>query len=97
MGTQDSGFVIEMNRLVAYHGDEKHVVIPRGVRVIKRGAFSGNDRIRTVNLNEVSSIGANAFESCSALEAVVIRKDLQNIGRRVRRLPLAQQHWVRSP
>ena len=82
MGTHDGDFVIDMNRLVAYRGDEEHVIIPESVSIVRCGAFSGNDHMQTVDLNEVSSIEANAFEGCSALEAIVIRKDLQDIGKR---------------
>ncbi len=78
----DDGFIIEHNALVAYKGDEEHVIIPDGVWTIKERAFLGNDRIRTIDLNEVARIDDEAFACCSALETVIPHKDLQGIGNR---------------
>ena len=72
MGTHDNDFVIEENTLVAYRGDDEHVVIPEDVRVIGEGAFRGNERMRTVDLGSVRHICDEAFMDCSSLESLVI-------------------------
>ena len=82
MSTNGSDFVIEGHKLVAYRDNETHLVIPDGVRTIGAGAFSGNNCIRTVDLNEVSYVKSRAFEDCSALETVVVHGHLQDVGTR---------------
>jgi len=74
--------VSSYGELQRYHGNEEHVVIPDGVRTVKKGAFSGNDHIRTVDLNEASCLEPTAFEGCGELEAVIVHDYLQDIGTR---------------
>lgn len=68
--------------LFSYHGSDKSIVIPEYVDAIAEGAFRGNTHIRTVNLSNVTDIGEEAFEGCSALETIIMSKDLQEVGTR---------------
>ena len=47
------------------------ITLPEGVTTIGDGAFSGASSLKTININELTSltsIGANAFRNCTSLE-----------------------------
>lgn len=65
-------FVIdENNKLVVYQTNEEHITIPDGVTEIPAAFFSGNTTLKTVDLNNVTVIGEQAFYGCTALERVI--------------------------
>ncbi|MFI3201988.1 MAG: leucine-rich repeat domain-containing protein [Eubacteriales bacterium] len=77
------GFVIEGDVLRSYEGDEKHIVIPKGIKTIGYTAFSGNDQIESVVITEgVEVIDWEAFNYCVALERVEFPTSLKVIGDR---------------
>lgn len=66
-------FYIEGNTLIKYKGNDEHVIVPDGVKIIGRQAFTCRSTLLSVVLPEgVVSIGEQAFDSCYNLEKVVI-------------------------
>ncbi len=66
-------FYVEGNTLIKYKGNESHVIVPEGVRIIGRQAFTCRSTLVSVVLPEgVVTIGEQAFDSCYNLEKVVI-------------------------
>ncbi len=56
-------------------------VIPDGVRSIGAGAFSGCDRLQSVELpRTLESVGRNAFSGCSSLKSIELPQGLKSIG-----------------
>ena len=67
----DPDFVIVKNVLKAYNGSDAHVVVPKKVTEIGKGAFAGNEDLVSVAFaGSVESIGAGAFEGCINLKTV---------------------------
>lgn len=64
-------FVIEGAVLVAYQGEDTHVVIPDSVKAIGARAFYGNETIESVDLNRVMEVRAEAFAGCTSLSRVI--------------------------
>lgn len=68
----DSDFTIDGSALTKYNGKASFATVPKGVRVIRGGAFSGNKTITTVYLpDSVEEIEGGAFENCSNLQTIV--------------------------
>ncbi len=66
-------FYVEGNTLIKYKGNETHVIVPDGIRIIGRQAFTCRSTLLSVVLPEgVVTIGEQAFDSCYNLEKVVI-------------------------
>ena len=73
-------FEIRKDVLVRYHGEDRKVVIPKGVREIGKDAFRDNERLEKVVLGEdVEVIGERAFAGCTELETVIINDKLAEI------------------
>lgn len=64
-------FVIQGAVLVAYQGEDTHVVIPDSVKAIGTRAFYGNETIESVDLNRVMEVQAEAFAGCTSLSRVI--------------------------
>ncbi|MDE5798840.1 MAG: leucine-rich repeat domain-containing protein [Treponemataceae bacterium] len=84
-GIKVSCFIIENDMLIGYEGNETIVVIPAGyVKGIADGVFQNcavHTEITGVTIpGSVKSIGANAFEGCTALAAVRIEAGVAYIG-----------------
>ena len=78
-------FVIEGTKLLKYTGSNNTVLIPKGVTVITRDAFSGRhcdiDKIKKIILPEgVEVIESSAFSSCYKLVEINIPRTVQSIG-----------------
>ena len=79
--SQNSDFVIENGVLRLYKGPGGDVVIPEGVTLIGRGAFSGCTSLTNVVIpGSVTEIGDWAFEDCAGLTSVVIPDSVTAIG-----------------
>lgn len=55
-------------------------VVPEFVNTLERGAFSGCDRMTSIDLKNVSKIGKSCFTNCTALEKVVVSDFVTYIG-----------------
>lgn len=66
----ESDFIVENGVLLKYKGTSASVTIPSQVYYIADSAFSGNKNIKSVNLNNVSQIGHEAFKNCTSLSTV---------------------------
>ena len=76
------GFTIENGTLKSWHGNEKDITIPDGVRVIAQKAFA-NRLIRSVSIpDSVEIIEDRAFFECYQLESVQFGNGLKEIGER---------------
>ena len=61
----EQGFVIVQNRLFDYYGNEKDVIIPECVNVIRDGAFANNENITSVKFPKgLKCIYHDAFLNC---------------------------------
>lgn len=67
----DDGFVLNKSEtaVMDYEGDGGDIIIPDGVTTIAAGAFLENEDVTGVDLNDVRTIGNNAFAK-SGLESV---------------------------
>ena len=65
--------------VIGYEGDGGDIVIPDGVTTIAADTFSGEESITGVDLNEVKTIGNNAFAQ-SGLEEVENADEVRVIG-----------------
>lgn len=75
-----AGFEIKDDVLVKYTGDETKVMIPDGVTVIAKNAFSKNKKITEVSMpDSVIKIGSCAFEECVKLKVVNFSKNIEII------------------
>ncbi len=83
--TAHNEFVVDNNKLVAYTGNAKNVVIPAEINgeeiiFIDSLAFSSNDYIETVTIPEgVEMINTEAFKNCYNLKKVNIPESLVDI------------------
>ena len=59
--------------------DMENVTIPSGVTEIPDNAFSGS-KIKSIDLSDVTKIGAFAFKDCSSLENVIWPNNLESMG-----------------
>ncbi|MBQ2802639.1 MAG: leucine-rich repeat protein, partial [Lachnospiraceae bacterium] len=73
-------FLISGGVLVAYCGDQSHVTIPEGVRVIAGEAFMGHTEIQELVLPQsLISVGEGAFEGCVGLRTLILEEGLLQI------------------
>ena len=63
-------YIVYENVLVGYQGNGGAVTIPEAVTSIADGVFMGRTDITSVDLNDVTTIGAYAFANCTALTSV---------------------------
>ena len=56
------------------------LIIPSEIKKIGEYAFHGCERITSVNLNQVTHIGNNAFLNCTNLAVIIIPKTVSQIG-----------------
>ena len=56
--------------LLEYSGIADSFTVPEGVTAIAAGAFEGNTSLATIDLNDVETIGEDAFKGCTSLETV---------------------------
>ena len=75
------GFVLNKSgtAVMDYEGEGGDITIPDGVKTIAAGAFLGNKKVTGVDLNDVRTIGNNAFAK-SALETVEGGDLLRSVG-----------------
>jgi len=77
----NSDFKIENGILLSYTGREESVIIPASVYYIGDNAFSDNEKIVSVELNEnVRYIGDNAFYNATSLVSVTKTDSIVSIG-----------------
>ena len=77
-----SKFVIDDNlRLIKYTGNDKEVIIPKGVTSIEDYAFEKYTSLKSINIpNSVTSIGKYAFYGCTSLTSIIIPDSVTSIG-----------------
>jgi hypothetical protein len=65
----------------AFHATSlKQIMIPKAVKVIKKGAFRNCYGLTTVTLGEgLEDIGASAFKRCTSLQIIAIPNDVGKI------------------
>ena len=82
LGENTSGFEINDDGvLIAYFGNDSHVVIPNNVFSIKDYAFVGDKGLTAVEIpNTVKSIGNGAFLGCTSLSSILIPNSVENMG-----------------
>ena len=57
-----------------YTGTDECFRVPEGVTEIAERAFADNKRLKHIDLGDVISVGAFAFQDCSNLETVLMDK-----------------------
>lgn len=68
--------------LIEYHGNDKEVVIPEGVKKISFEAFINNDKIEKVVFPEgLKLIDECAFYGCTSIKSIVLPESVESIGR----------------
>ncbi len=68
--------------LVAYYGNDAHVVMPNTVETMNPLAFNSNETIESIVLSDhLTSIPGSAFNGCGRLSSVTIPESVQNIGK----------------
>ena len=76
-----NGFVIFLNVLYEYYGDDENVIIPDGVTSIGDSAFSNCSGLTSVTIpDSVTSIGGSAFSGCRRLASVMVPDSVTSIG-----------------
>lgn len=76
-------FEIRDGELVSYNAKQTSsvsVVIPDGVTSVANGVFANREYIVSVDLNNVTVIGDNAFDGCVNLASVTFNPDTVSIG-----------------
>lgn len=73
-------FDVRNGVLIKYSGTATSVTVPSDVYSIADGAFSGNTKLKSVNLNNVSVIGNEAFLNCTALNSVTGYDNVSSCG-----------------
>ncbi len=67
--------------LLGYYGEDTHVYVPSGIKVIAGGAFASNETIVSVILpSTIESLSSYAFESMLAMETISGTEYLKYIG-----------------
>lgn len=80
-GVSASGdFVIKDGVLTEYKGNDKNIVIPADVYYIADSVFINNKSIESVDLNNVTIIGNEAFRGCTALKKVTEYDSITSCG-----------------
>lgn len=67
--------------LYKYEGEKTEIKLPDAVTTVCAGAFSGNTKITSVDLNKATVIGEDVFNGCSALETLTNTDTLSAVGR----------------
>ncbi|MBQ4568599.1 MAG: leucine-rich repeat protein [Ruminococcus sp.] len=75
-----SEFTVENGVLLSYNGSAKNVSVPSDVYFIADNAFKDNKSIRSVELNNVTIIGNDAFRNCTSLADVTEYDNLSSCG-----------------
>lgn len=78
--TSSDGFTIKGDVLLKYSGEDEHVSVPDGIRVIGEEAFSGADIESVVLPHSLVEIEDYAFEHCSWLESIIIPEGVWQLG-----------------
>ena len=81
--SQNSEFNInDSGELVSYAGNSTKVIIPKNVKKINCGAFSGHSEIQEVLFQKkITCIDDYAFYGCSGLKEVILPESLITLGR----------------
>lgn len=75
-------FIIENNELIAYLGEDTHIILPEEITTIKEKVFYDNDNIISVKMSDnVSIIEKEAFYSCENLTQITLSNSLIRIGK----------------
>ena len=78
--TDKDGFIIINNNLVYYHGNDRVVKIPEGVKIIIAGAFENKERLVKIELpKSLIEIGRLAFYGCHNLRSINITQRIKSI------------------
>ena len=78
--SQTEDFYIVDGELLSYSGKATKVTLPKEVKKIGTGAFTGNQKITQVIIPDtVKEVGEKAFADCSALKTVRIGKGIGKI------------------
>ncbi len=75
-----SEFTVENGVLLSYNGSAENVSIPSEVYFIADNAFKDNGSIKSVELNNVTIIGNEAFRNCTSLAEVTEYDDISSCG-----------------
>lgn len=79
---ENGHFVVEDSKLITYIGEDLHVIIPSGIRIIGEDAFY-DSKIESVTIPEsVLVIEESAFEDCKNLTYISVPSSVQKIGGR---------------
>ena len=77
----EKDYEIKGSVLVKYLGTETDVVTPKGVKIIGKGAFSKNDSIERITIDEdVQVIQQGAFSGCLNLRDICFKGKIKEIG-----------------
>ena len=77
----NNGFLCVGAWLLGFNGKAESVIVPEGVKTIRRNAFFGCDSLREVTIPEgITEIKDGAFSSCYALKSVRIPDSVQLFG-----------------
>ena len=81
--SQSSEFHInDSGELVSYTGKATKVIIPKNVKKINCGAFSGHSEIQEILFSKkITCIDDYAFYGCSGLKEVILPESLKTLGR----------------
>jgi len=69
-----------VNKIEVNIAPVKSVKLPDSLKTIGKDAFNGNTTLESIDLNKVTTIGANAFKSCTALNNVTIPSTVTSLG-----------------
>ena len=74
-------YIMDGGTLVSYKGSEANLTLPNTITTIGKDAFSGNDKLVSVNIpDSVTTIDYAAFENCRYLQKVSIPESVRTIG-----------------
>lgn len=77
-------FEIREGVLIKYHGNEKDVVVPEGIKQLGKHSLAGCKNLKSVTLSKgLKLVNDNAFAGCTNLESVTFHDGLKYIGERV--------------
>lgn len=81
MCEESDDFEICDGELIHYYGDNSHVIVPDGIRMIYNRAFYGCESLESISIpKSVQTIGNHAFAGCCSLKSVSIPEGLEKIG-----------------
>ena len=67
------------SRSTSYIANGSNIVIPARFKTIGSNTFKDNTDLKSVDLNKVTTIEANAFSNCASLESVLIPRTVETI------------------